>query len=408
MMFLSLAFVFAGLKSYGQPGDGNPVDYSNDQFLTGSPGCAVVTPLSCTSSLDELHPQAGIEYTYSVTTDATNTVHWFVVANDNNIIVNLNDISGHIGINIDDDGSGAGNYILTSDAAYNNAATTSASTTISWKSFDGLAEVVLLVAYVVDDAGCTDNIEVYRILPVFNFTLDVNAIASTGTEVGVAQSSTAEECVSPIETATYSPSADPLNTPGELIMDYGENWVFFTVTAANFSHSWQPSFLITYSGTDGEVVEAAWAYPADALANTNWNTIADLTGASPAPEVLHPDTDTGTGVVGTDDGTGECIVVRVRIDHGAIPENAVNDQTVTMAVNGFMYDQVNSNYTNAALEDIHHNDIDLNGKCDDTDDFDNDYVNYILTPRPQIISNTGTGPEPFETKQNNIDNLGNN
>lgn len=409
LAIFTLAIIFAGTSAFGQTtGDGSPTDYTTDMYLSGAPECADVTALTCVSSIDELHPQAGLPYTYSVTTAATNKVHWFVVANNNNIVVNLNDITSNIGANIDDNGLGGGNYILTSDAAYNNSATSSASTVISWKSFDGIANVVLLVAYVTDAAGCTDNIEVYRILPVFNFTLDVNAIASAGTETGLAQSSTSTECVSPIESATYTPSATPLTVPGTLVADYGENWVFFTVTAANFTHSWMPTFQFTYSGTDGEVLEAAWAYPTDAIANTTWTSIDVTTGVTAAVFNTNNNLTAVPPVVGADNGSGQCIVVRVRIDHGTIPENAVNNQTLRMAVNGFMYDQVNTVYTTALLEDIHYADTNADSKCNDTDDWDNDWVNQILTPRPQIISTTGTPDQPFETKQDNVDNLGNN
>uniref|UniRef100_UPI0032169473 hypothetical protein n=1 Tax=uncultured Draconibacterium sp. TaxID=1573823 RepID=UPI0032169473 len=372
--------------------------------LTGTPTCATVTNLTCTGNIDELHPQAGLSYNYDVTVPANSTVHWFVIANDNGVMPSLGNIQANIGTNVDDAGDGTGSFILTS-TNYNTTSNTT-QTSVTWKAFDGLTQQVLLVAYVVDVDGCTDNIELYRILPVPAFTLDVNAIAQAGTEVGAAQSNTAEDCVSPIESATYTPSGDPLNTPGELVADYGENWVYFTVTAANFTHSWQPTFNITYTGTQGEVLEAAWAYPADALANTDWNTISSFDGTTPATEVLHSGTVIGTSV-GADDGTGECIVVRVRVDHGTEPENAVTDQTVRLAVNGFMYDQSGANYTNALYEDLHYADTNSDTYCNDTDGFTNDWVEYRLTPRPQIINATAA-PSFFEDKDDNSDNQGNN
>lgn len=409
LTFLSLAFVFAGLNR----ANAQYVTYLDGATAVGDVTCAGVTLLNCTSSIDELHPQAGQPYTYSVSTAATNSVHWFVVegpaAGNTPVIVDLNDISGVTGANLVDDGDGGGSYILSADAAYNNPDPASASTTIQWKSFDGLANTVLLVAYVTDDEGCTDNIEVYRILPVFNFTLDINAIAQNGNELGIAQSSTADTCVSPVQSALYTPSTTPLTVPGELIMDYGENYVFFTVTAANFTHSWMPRWDITYSGTQGEVVEAAWAYPSEAISSTgSWNAINIAAGTSPA--VLHSGTDlTATPVtIGSDDGSGECIVIRVRIDHGDQPENAVNDQTVTVAVDGTMYDAVNGNYDDRTLDDLHYEDIDGNTYCDDTDGFDNDWVNFLITPRPQIISTTGDPDKEFETKDDNSDRFGNN
>lgn len=401
LAFFMLA-VFAGMnKSYGQ----------ENNYLTPATGVdnAAVTSLECGGAYDEIHPQAFVEYTYSVTTAASNTVHWFVVANENNIIVDFNDIAAVTGDNIDDDGLGGGDYIAsTTGNGYNNPDIASTSVNITWKPFNGLTQQVLLVAYVVDPSDCsTDNIEIYRILPLFNFTLDVNAILSDGTETGLAESETATECVSPILSAIYTPSATPLTAPGTLVADYGENWVFFTVTAANFTHSWMPTFQITYTGT-AEVLTADWAYLADASANTGWNSIDVATGVTTA--VLHPAT-AGT-TVGVDEGTGEYIVVRVQVDHGVISENAVDPQNVKMAVNGVMYDQDDDIYTNAALEDIHYADLDAtpDGICDDTDGFDHDWVDYVITPRPQIINATGTTPADinFETKADNIDDQGNN
>ena len=405
LTFFTLALIFAGTNSvYAQPGDGLPVDYTTDMFLTGAQDCATVTPIECTGDIDELHPQAGIPYTYDVSVPASSTVHWFVLANDNGVILSLNDVASNILLLADDAGDGTDNYILTS-TNYNVTGTTTP-TSITWKAFDGLTQQVLLVAYVVDDVACTDNVEVYRILPVINFTLDVNAIASAGTELGIAQSITAEECVSPVESATYTPSVTPMTVPGVLEADYGENWVFFTVTAANFTHSWQPTFLITYSGVS-VALEADWAYPADAILPAGTWTSIDVSGATPSGIVNH--SLTAGAVVGADDGTGECIVVRVRVDHGVVPENAVNPQNVRMAVNGFMYEQTLDNYTTALNEDLHYADISspLDGLCNDTDGFDNDYVDFVLTPRPQIINNTAA-PSIFETKADNTDNQGNN
>jgi hypothetical protein len=397
LTFLSLAFLFAGMsESFGQPGPRTPNDYDSEKYLTGAPSCAEVTELLCTGNIDELHPQAGIPYDYSVDIPTGSTVHWFVLVNNNDVITAISNITGNILGNVDDPGTGTGNYIITSTNY--NITSLDPTTSITWKAFDGLVNQVLLVAYVVDAETCTDNVELYRILPVPTFTLDVNAIAQLGSELGVAGSSDAEDCVSPIESAIYTPSVTPLTVPGELVVDYGENWVFFTVTAASFTHSWQPTFEITYSGTQSEVVEAAWAYPAQAQLPAGTWTDIDITGATPSGIVNHSET-IGT-VVGADDGSGECIVVRVRIDHGVVPENAVADQTIRMAVNGFMYDMVGNNYTNPLNEDLHYADCLPDG-------FENDWVEYRLTPRPQIINATAA-PSFFEDKEDNSDNQGNN
>ncbi len=435
----TLALIFAGTKSYGQIiADGIPNPYVNFLTVTANDpvnvACAVKQVLPCMSATsDELHPLPGQPYKYNITTtDAAldagsnptvDRIHWFVINYNDltspaGIIDPINDINNLNGII--DIGDGLGDYILsvTGSGIYNTPAQTNNEVEIRWKTFDGTTDVILLVAYVVDGTGCTDNIEVYRILPEFKFTLDIAAINDAGSIIGAMQTSTASECVSPVESAIYAPGADAGD--GTLTVNYGENWLFFTVTAANFTHSWMPSFQTTYTGgvgPDGITVE--WAYKDEAVkfdaitgaATGTWYTVGNaasgaLTTLGPvltAP-VLHSGTDlVGPPVtVGADDGTGECIVVRVRIDHGTANENAEpTDRTFTLAVDGVMYDAnfttAGTEYTNLTYADLGPDAVETPTDPDcDADEYDNDWVNYIITTRPQVITNTGTTPEPFE------------
>jgi hypothetical protein len=326
MMFLSLAFVFAGVnKSYGQTvpiseptiADGDPVAYVNYLDAAGANVCAPITPLTCFGDVGALNPQVGKTYTYQVEVlpdPEAQTIHWFVTA-ETDIVTALNNLNQ---LGVVDAPNGTGNYILNAGAEYNDVANTDNTIDISWKSFDGSTTPVLLVTYVLDAAGCTDNIEVYRIEPVFNFTLDIAGINKTDGN----STDSPTECVSPFESATYDATAEQLN------VDYGENWLFFTVTAANFTHSWKPSFTVDYTGSVSDPISVEWAYTSDATANTNWNSTtlnATTSVYESSTAVLHSDTDDGVPTVGIDEGTGECIIVRVRVDHGT-NENIV-DQT---------------------------------------------------------------------------------
>jgi len=374
-----VAAILAGSNAFGQ------VDYSADKYLTaGSPDCATPEVLTCDTGEDELHPLPGVTYSYGVTVNplvVNGAIHWFVTDD-------LNVIDGATGPNpilttTRDDGTGAGNYILLAESGvYDNAANTQATIDISWQAFDP-STVVLLVAYVTDEDGCTDNIEVYRIEPTFGFTLDIEAMFDDGTLDGTG---TADECVSPVESAVYDGTAN-------LTMDYGENWVFFSVNAANFVHSWLPEFsTINYTGAgtvdDGSIDPESfqWAYPADAAANTNWNDASVPVLAQNA-----------SGAVGD---AGECIVVRVRIDHGNDElDTPTGGATLTFGVNGTMYDPtlaVGSEYTNTNFDDLGNGAA--GSPCPQVD-FD-DQADYTLTPRPEILTNTavGTGNLPFETK----------
>lgn len=409
--------MFAGLNSaFGQPtGDGVPNPYIK-QLSTALQNCLPPTVLDedCAGAVDALHPQPGQPYNYYVeTTNTTDDIHWFVVnyaemttAGDSlvEILNNMTDARTYI-----DDGSGDDPYILDSETGVYNilpAAGTGgnnqASVEITWKSFSGLRaddEVILLVAYVMDDAGCTDNIEVFRIVPQFNFTLDMNPLAADGSLIDTLNQR-ASDCVSPIESADYVPISDVVGE-GTLTVDYGENWVYFVVTAANFTHSWMPEFQLNYTGT-AEALEVWWTYQStsNSTDDDDWVQMSEASGIyTSSTPVMHTNTDLTTtpNAIGADDGTGECIVVRVRVDHGTTNENADATQTVTLAVDGVMFD---SNAADAASEYTNHDFDDISQEACVAEEFD-DYGEYDLTPRPEISNDATNGPEPFEIKTGN-------
>lgn len=415
LAFFTLALIFAGTKSYAQVtvpvsgsiiADGLPAAYVNYLSPSGTLECAPITPLTCYANVDALHPQAGLAYTYNVTvTAAGGRIHWFVT-DQLNIVAALNDLDG----TLIDPGTGLGQYVLTAGTEYNNPLQTDNTIDISWKSFNGATTPVLLVTYVVDASGCTDNIQVYRIEPVFNFTLDIAGIE----EVTGATTTTPTECVSPIESAIYDAAAN--SGAGGLTVDYGENYLYFSVTAANFTHSWQPTFQTVYTGVLGAGatggITVQWAYPADAISSTGtWhnttpanNTTATVTTYTSTDPVLHPAT--VGAVVGADNGTGQCIVVRVRVDHGINENPQPTNQTLTLGVNGIMYDANAATalvtYTNPILADLGPDGSDADSNCDQVD-YDDSQA-YTLTPRPLIVSATPPNGtllvpiQPFEQK----------
>jgi hypothetical protein len=347
LTFFTLALVFAGMnKSFGQNSEPNYLDVA-PTYSTPAVG------LGCASAGDALSPLPGVTYNYSITVTAGSTVNWFVTDNVNVIAANT------LTTDIDPDGGG-GNYILDAeDGVYNNGSNTTTDIDISWKTFDPTT-TVLLVAYAVDAAGCTDNVEVYRIQPSFAFTLDIAGILDDGT-------SGASECVSPVVSAQYDGT--------DLLMDYGENWVFYSVTAANWVHSWQPSFTSGMVGgsTLGTV---QWAYPDEAYgAGSVWHDATDVVEASHYSA-------TAIGAA------GESIILRIQVDHGTNELDA-GAATVTVGVNGVMYDPASAGYGNTALQDM---DDDGSGNCvnDVTDSAD-----YTLTPRPAL---NAVSPTPFVGK----------
>lgn len=358
LSMLTLAIILAGnIKSFGQ------VNYI--KHVEGTPACAPSIPLGCATTQGELNPAPGVVYTYEISTDPTTveSVLWFVT-DVSQVITAAGGIT-----TTRDPGDGSGAYVLLGEVGvYNVPTQTDKTIDISWQYFDGVANEVLLVAYVKGATGCSDNVEVWRIEPTFAFTLDLLSMASDGSLGTIANP--AFECVSPVESATYNGTT--------MAMDYGENWVFFSVNAANFTNSWMPDFTGTAITGTSTIASITWAYPNDAQADAGpWHATTDPVQASAAAV---------GGVVGT---AGECIVVRVEIQHANNPTPlAANTETVTLNVNGVMYDAANNNYTNTALNDVD----EVSGNCVQNV---TDTGNYILRARPQV---TAINPIPFVPK----------
>lgn len=411
----------------------------------GTVYCLTPQPLNCPAGTNpELHPIQGELYTYSVAnTPANATIRWFVINNVDladattggqvdSIINTQNDVlpitSGYI-----DATDAAGAYEITAGNpssflysvtdgtnAYNSETSTATSIQMSWKYFDGVSNQVLLVAYVESDPTCTDNIAVWRIIPEPAFTIDVAVLNDNGDSIAGPTDPITGECVSPIEWAMYDPTGnggtiDAGTTPGDMLtVDYGENWVFFVVNGANYFDSWMPEIQLTYDPNDASglapVAEVSWAYQSDATSTDPnvWNTLTTTgtfgttasTWTSSTPVIAganYASVSGGTSNVG--DGTvpaanGECIVVRVRLDWGTGIEHDLAISTLTFAANGVAYDGDNSSGTGTYFDD-RTNFEDLNnggatGNECEPDSFNNDVVDYQITPRPQVEEGTPT------------------
>nr|WP_319270999.1 hypothetical protein [uncultured Draconibacterium sp.] len=390
ILFLTLfvAAILVGNNAFGQTYTMEP---------TTAPTCINATTLAgCTA--DELHPVQGADYTYTVdVTAATDVVRWFVV--DNTAMELAGDeLIGASGIlpianGAIDDGSGTDPYILNVvTGTYNSgvaAAGATSSITLNWKYFDGVSNEILLVAYVETDPTCTDNIAVMRIIPTPAFTIDVASINEAGANPAGPTDTPNEECVSPIESASYTSATNttPDQTNEVLTVDYGENWVFFVVNGANYIDSWAPTFRITYDA-GYEAIEAEWTYLSEFTAGgTNtWTTINSIDGSTQetTPIIAGGSSNSaGAGVVPTDGG--ECIIVRVRVDYGTDNEHDQADGTLNFAVDGTAYDGDNTAgtfYDDTAFDDLMNNGA--TGTACTPDGFDNDNVDYLITPRPQV------------------------
>lgn len=352
LLFLMLATLFAGLnKSYAQN--------TEEDYLTVAPTyCVPAVPLTCAQG-DALHPAPGVSYDYTITVSGSpSEVYWFVT-DDNNIMTAANTFTTAI-----DPGDGLGDYLLTSDGVYNNTSNTATTISLTWKSFDGVANDVVLVAYALDAAGCTDNIEVYRIEPKPSFTLDIAGLLDDGTSGNT-------ECVAPVQSATYDGTT--------LTVDYGMNYVYYTVNAANWQTSWMPDNFSAITNGGSTVGTPEWAYPDEATTGGTWHA-TDGTEEVLASHYASND----NGFIGS---AGECIVVRVPVDHASTTENIV-DETINLTVNGEMVNPETNAYDGV------YPDLD-EGTPDCISDLTTDNADYIITARPDINE---SDPTPFEDK----------
>jgi hypothetical protein len=365
LAFFTLALIFAGTNAFGQLSQGS----ADLPYLDALPTyCTPATTIDCGNGTDALAPIPGQSYEYTINSPTTTgAVRWFVT--DEATLISA---QGTIAATIEPS-DGSGNYILTADGAYDNATNTSKTVNITWKAFDGNTNAVILVVYNVDDANCTDNMEVYRIIPTYNFSLDIAAIADDGANGG-----TVSDCVNPIQGATYDGTT--------LTVDYGTDYVFFAVNASNWNTSWMPdNFTVTTdpgTGPGGSTVTVTgWAYPDEAFgASSVWNTVG-----TDQVEASHYASN-NFGFIAS-----ECIIVRVEVVHSTLDENIVAE-TINLTVNGEMINPQGAVYdgTYPDLEDG------AGSAC--PDDLITDNADYTLTPRPAVTENT---PTPFEDKTPN-------
>lgn len=356
LLILLVAFMASIAATYAQPN------------VTGSPICPDPTPLDATCANDNgLSPIPGVEYTYTVEVptplSGDRSFTWFVTTDQT--FINASAIVAAVETN-----AGTGDHIFQTGTGYNDPSTGTASIDITWKYWThDPANPVFLVIYVENSDCPTDNIQVYIIIPRHSFTLDIANIAADGT----AQGDLYATCVAAIAGAVY--------VGGTVEMDYGINYMFFAVTAANFTHSWLPSFQTGGADLTGsrDVTAVHWAYPAEAVSGT-WTAMT---------ESATNEWTTTTPVLATNStvgAEGECIIVRITIANNQA--QTITDAEISLAVDGVMYDPENSNYANLALGDLHYADCAVDG-------FTNDIATQVLSARPDIQA---VDPAPFVPK----------
>jgi hypothetical protein len=332
---------------------------------------------------DALHPVAGQPYTYDVavpTPPGTKEFTWFVTQDQHFINAGVLTSTREV--------VATSSLIAATGTGYNDPATGTNTLSLTWKSFVyDPAAPVFVVIQVRNDAGAggcvSQNMKVYKIMPQNSFTLDI-ANLNTGGSPNVAGTLVAgyganlDKCIHDIVDARYDATS-----PEGVIYDFGVDYMFFEVVAANFSTSWKPSF--TLSGVDAEeAVTVEWATDkafttphALTLAAGVWSSAAVYTAVAAG------------GAVGP---TGESIYVRVTLDHSATNNyEGLADEPVVLAVDGL----TNLAVAGSEIGDIHYQaGATLPAQaCPWVDGYANDIATQTLKPRPTINAG-GTMPAP--------------
>ena len=297
-------------------------------------------PVTCLTA-DHLHPLPGQPYTYevSVTNVTSPTFTWFVTQNQTFIdidpVTNLPRLrytvalgaEPQIGGDIMDAGTG---YATPPAGSANN------SIVITWKSFayNPLEPVFVVVQAIGSNGLCSpNNLKVYRIEPLFAFTLDLDNLTGAGiNHTPSVYGDNLDVCISDIQSAVYDVANDAIS------YDFGVDTLYYEVVAANWYDRWELGVQISgIADADGQTAQIDWAYapatrPAGYLAGiASWNVvIASAINGTPHESGTLVAPQNGTGAV---DELGESIIIRVIVDHGT-QYQGIADLPIVLAVNG--------------------------------------------------------------------------
>lgn len=202
-------------------------------------------PTNCIT--DALHPVAGVPYNYAATVaGGTGTYEWWATKDPNfitapgvtNMATRLTTTTG----------------LITTSANYGVTGQTGSTVTITW-SDDILSKTKLrtgpstttfpsatfvAVHYTGSPAECADNFKVYELDPINAFTVDIKNIEDENYGL-IAYDTKDDQCPAGVASATYTVSG--------MQYDYGVDYMYYEVVAANFTNFWVPTFTISNTAT---------------------------------------------------------------------------------------------------------------------------------------------------------------
>lgn len=324
---------------------------------------------------DALHVIAGTPYNYVVevpTPLGTKEYTWFVTQDPAFITAGALTLNREVA-------PWPSLHIAATGAGYNDPATGTNTLSITWRYFvpDPALPVFVVINVkntpILPDLCVSQNMKVFKILTVNAFTLDIVNVNAAGVAQGY--EAPIDRCIHDIVTATYDPSA-----PEGVLYDFGVDYLYYVVTAANFSTSWRPSVTLAGVNAQETITAVDWARPDDFIFATPH--------AMPLAAGIYTSTDPvlaldPTGTVGA---AGECILIRVTIDHTNGPGfqyQGLTDEQITLAVDG-----VTQLALPTPLPDIHWSSTQpvVNLLCGLADGFQFDLAVQTIKARPDITA----------------------
>lgn len=272
-------------------------------------------PNTTSCSTDALHPAPGVPYGYKITATPSGGQYTWWATKDLNFISSTtsptaNNSSTKLTVASGDLIATSGNYGTPNSAAGADIVTITWSSAILANTKIDTNPTFVVGYYEANGAAglCADNIKVYQLDPKNSFIVDIKSmdeVTKTPNGYGV---NTETQCVDNVRTAKW--------VTNQVEYNYGVNYLYYEVVAANFSQEWKPQFLLTgQDATQSVTIEYTTDLPSTWSGSTAW--VAGTT------TVTTNATDTSNGV---------SIFVRVTVQNNNY--QTLSDQQFTLAVAG--------------------------------------------------------------------------
>ncbi len=313
---------------------------------------------------DELHPAAGVPHAYQVAIDNANgydadgIYQWYVTKSAADLLTGA----------MADDSDFKATAASADLSAYNSTGTdTKNKLELTWKTeaiVDG-GPYFLVLKYKENNGTCDAmNMKVMKIEPLNQFMLQIEpAKDDAGTPFGTGED--AAVCAADVDGASYDAGAD------KVTYTYGENTIYYNITASGFAGEWKPQIKLPALADAGQkYVSAQWKDAAG-----TWHDFTGLAQDGSAQELTSTDLATIPPAATAGDTPTASYPVRIVIDNERYETLA--DQTLNVGTDG-TYGGANSDKLKDKKDD-----------CSDDEAAFGDNKDYTIKARPKVTATSG-------------------